>query len=305
MDSIFKPKVQPSGDASKKHLLVIAGADNRAQLLDTLFERCGSYFDSMILTDTGSTDHTKDIAEKHSVRYVKRELNCDLPVCHDLGLELIPSNEWIMLCDSDECPSKPLLDGIERITSDANHLKIAKYLLPCRGHWFDISGNLVGDSTFHTVENNWRHLLDPNQNFAQPRLIKKTKDLHIKYRASHYSFVNEGTAIYQPLPWNHYKGVKSRSKSAFIHGLSFPEEHDFTGKEAEDWKVLKRKLGVSMKDISLWTALKKAPEECLSLWKSWRGLSEDNVANCVYMFVFEFDWDGEEPKCNETCCDYS
>jgi len=305
MGSIFKPDIQPSGDCSKKHLLITTGADNRSALLDTLFERCKNYFDSIILIDTGSTDSTEDVAREHSVNYMKRELDCVLPICNDVGLDTIPSEEWVMQCDSDECPSKPLLDNLERIINDANSLGISSYMLPCRGHWFNEQGDLVGDSAFHTVKNNWRHLLYPQENFVQPKLIRKTKEFSIDYRATHYAFRNEGQSVYQPLPWNHYKGIKSRSKSAFIHGLSFPVEHDFTGKEAEEWKILKSKLDVSMKDISLWTALKQAPEECIRLWKNWGEFSDYGVPHFVYKFVFEFDWDGKEPKCNETCCDYS
>src|SRR6056300_183038 len=120
MGSIFKPDIQPSGDCRRKHLLITTGADNRSALLDTLFERCKNYFDSIILIDTGSTDSTEDVAREHSVNYMKRELNCVLPICNDVGLDTIPSEEWVMQCDSDECPSKPLLDNLERIINDAN-----------------------------------------------------------------------------------------------------------------------------------------------------------------------------------------
>jgi hypothetical protein len=223
-------------------------------------------------------------------------------MCHEGALDLIPTDEWVYFNDSDECPTYALLKSLERLASEGVALGVAKWDLPCIGHWFSPEGVLIGDSAI-TLKNQFQSILDVTQVFKSTRFLQKKQDFTISNTGSHYAFVVPGVTQFMPLPWSHYKGVKSRSQSMFIHAQASPEHHSWNTPEALEWSGLKTRLGITFKELASFCGNKSAPSECMRLWESWKD-SEDVTANFIYRFVYEFNFDGSEPECKEQCCEY-
>lgn len=295
--------VQPAGDHNRVHLVMISGADNRAKQINRTFEVCRPYFDTISLTDTGATDDTVAVAEKHGARVFKHELNDLLGLAHKEALDQIPTGEWVYFCDSDECPSYSLLANLRYLVERGNTLGIDKWSLPCLGHTFDLEGNLIGDSVHHLLHARMHEFAIEEKAFRSWRLLKKKDVFVIDCNGSHYAMDNWGNPVFTPLPWNHYKGHRSRCKSMFIHALSHPDHQCFGGPEAAEWLKLRKRLKVGFKEIARWTAEKRAPDEAMGMWLRWEGSEQEN-ARGIHSYVFKYKWDGDEPICTNSCCFY-
>ena len=298
----YKIKTQTTGDNTKKHCIIITGADNRAWCLRRTLPLITPWFDSVIVTDTGSTDDTRAVCESNNAIYMQADGRDEIGMCHEGALNLIPTNEWVYLNDSDECPTYALLKSFDRLTAEGVALGVSKWDLPCIGHWFSPEGELIGDSAI-TLKNQFQSILDVSQVFKGTRFLQKKQDFTISNSGSHYAFVVPGCTQFMPLPWNHYKGVKSRAQSMFIHAQASPNHHSWNTPEALEWSRLKTRLGITLKELASFCGNKSAPSECMSLWESWKD-SEDATANFIHRFVYEFNFDGSEPECKEQCCEY-
>lgn len=298
----YKIKTQPLGDNTRKHCIIITGGDNRAWCLRRTLPRIVPWFDSVIVTDTGSTDDTSEVCRNNGVTYIQAEARDEIGMCHEEALSLIPTDEWVYLNDSDECPTHVLLKSLGRLAAEGVALGVTQWDLPCIGHWFSAEGELVGDSAI-TLKNQFQSILDIDQVFKGTRLVQKKKDFTIHSNSSHYAFDVSGFTQFMPLPWNHYKGVRGRSQSMFIHGQASPEHHGWFTDEASEWLGLQKRLGITFRDLAGYCGSKAAPDECMEIWMKWKN-SEDVTANFIHRFVYEFGFNGEEPECKEPCCEY-
>ena len=294
------------GNPASVNLVMVSGADNRANPIRGTFNVCHNVFTNILLTDTGSTDDTLDVAREFDAEILHAELMKDgpiLPLAHEGALRSIPVGEWIYLCDSDERPSSALLKAIPRLVQWGNEYGISGWSLPCNGHWFDREGTLVGDSVLKLLDGDIRDMSHGSTAFHSMRLLKRTEELAIDYTGSHYAFVNGKPAVFYPLPWNHYKGEKSRCQSTFIHALTHPIEHNFTGPEAGDWICYQMNNSIGMTQIAQWSAVKEIPVEVADIISKW-GQSDNEVARVIHDHVYVHGFDGTEPECKEACCRY-
>jgi len=301
-----KIKIQPDGNSQKVHLIMLAGGDNRGKLLEVTIPRMRSYFNTAILTDTGSSDNTKTVCSANQVDVIDQSLNKPLPLCHEPALDTIPTGEWIYYADSDECPSQMLLDVMRELVFTGNKHGIDSFELPCAGHWFKPDGKLVGDSVAHILQGDIKKTLSPQNAFKSNRLTKKTREMTIDYDGSHYAInPNTGMAMYYPAYWNHYKGYKSRAKSMFLHAMSYPDQHDFVNCDQRlQWDKIRLKNDYTMIHLSQWAKDKSCPPDVMEMIGGWKD-SEDITPKMIYEYIFEYDWDGDEPICEHPCCFYS
>ncbi len=295
--------LQAKGNPLKKHFIMLTGGDNRAWCIKRTLPLVKKFFDTVTVTDIGSTDDTREVCLANGVNYIRKTGHPNMPLSHMDALNRIPTNEWVYFADSDECPSYCLLKSLDHLVAQAAACNIAKYKLPIGSHYFDAKG-VLGGGIKHLNKGDHRSMCLEHVCWGAYRFIQKRDDFAIITTDTHYVFDCSGPHVFMPLVWNHYKGVKSAAKSAFILALAYPDTHYLKGtKEGDDWAPLRKKYGFSVDVGAQWANQKKLPDDVMELIDSW-STSHHHGAAIIRDCVFKYDFDGEEPKCTAPCCDY-
>ncbi len=95
---------------SKLALVIIAR--NEEACIARCLNSAAVYVDEMIVVDTGSTDHTKNIAADCGARVFDYEWNHDFSAARNFALSC-SSSDWNLILDADECISEISIDVVK------------------------------------------------------------------------------------------------------------------------------------------------------------------------------------------------
>ena len=319
MGKKHKVTIIPSKDRKgwrRRHAFLITGADNRGWCLEWTIPIMRKYFDTITVTDTGSTDNTREVCEKNDVNVIDADLDKKIMALqHEAFLDTVPTGEWVYWTDSDEIPSRLLLESLPELQEKAKFLGITEYSFPAAGHWFDEHGELVGASVKWLLKGDTWPIFGHRGVFKKTQFLQKTEHFVIDYNDTHTSFKSfappydgenwKKQHMYMPMHYNHYKGALPTAKSSFILGLSWPDSHSMKAdrmKETAEWNALKQKNGYTHKQIASWSANKNTPQEALDMFAGWKDLPKPLCE--VYNHIFKYEYDGSVPRCTGGCCSY-
>jgi len=82
------------------------------ELLRPLLEHIKPWFDEVIVTDTGSTDRTIEIAEAAGVEVLTAVMDYGFAAARNVGISAVHT-EWFFVLDADEWPTLELLKWIQ------------------------------------------------------------------------------------------------------------------------------------------------------------------------------------------------
>lgn len=99
-----------------KNLSVLIIAKNEEEMIGECLESV-SWADEVVVTDTGSTDKTEDIARKHKVRVEEFTKGKNYSDWRNYALTKA-KNEWILFVDADERVTPELRDEVEKTIED-------------------------------------------------------------------------------------------------------------------------------------------------------------------------------------------
>ncbi len=127
---------------------------NEEQRLPESLEKVRGWVDEIIVVDSGSTDHTREVAEAAGARVVHREWE-GFAVQKSFA-ESLCSNDWVLNLDADEVLSDKLVGSIKKQFSDSIPSDIAGFSFrwkvrpPMPGHPFRHDKTHVLLRLYHT-----------------------------------------------------------------------------------------------------------------------------------------------------------
>ena len=101
---------------------------NEEENLDRCLESASSLVDEIVVLDSGSTDGTRAIAEKHGARWEVKEW--EGYVAQKNAVIDLASHEWILLMDADECLSGELAHELKDLKARLQDSEHAGYSMP-------------------------------------------------------------------------------------------------------------------------------------------------------------------------------
>ena len=100
--------------AGKAPVSILIPVRNEEANLDDCLRSCG-FADEVVIVDSGSTDHTPTIAQKHSATLVDFVWNGNYPKKKNWALANVPwRNDWVFILDADERITPELALEIDR-----------------------------------------------------------------------------------------------------------------------------------------------------------------------------------------------
>jgi GT2 family glycosyltransferase/Tfp pilus assembly protein PilF len=127
----YKKQALTKSSSGKKRLALCMIVKDEAKDLEKCMGSVIDLVDEVIVVDTGSTDNTKNIAEKYCAKVFPYKWNSDFSAARNFALEHTKS-EWILVLDADEELSADsaavLLNSIKSPVTDAFTVKIINIL---------------------------------------------------------------------------------------------------------------------------------------------------------------------------------
>lgn len=216
----------------KINLAILYGIDDKYSIVKKTIERCKNYFDNIFIINTGglyTEEKLKSISCENLKIYDQDFLWGDTDSARRYALNLCNDNDWLFWLDSDECPSKLLLNNLKKIVDRAESQNFANIRFPSSNHVFNlIDGNIV-DVCQHNpykkcgVGYPYDENIDiKSQTFLFNRMLKKIKGAYfLSSCGGHSQFAQANDSwMYSNYLINHYKSYKTACISGMLHTWS-------------------------------------------------------------------------------------
>ncbi len=227
----------------------------------------------IILVDTGSTDNTIEIAEKHNAKIIQEPWRDDFSYSRNISLNAATC-DWILVLDADEAIDESSHQRIHELTSKQNYC----YLLtqrhytndqrlsnfqPCQGAFPQWERNYVGffeSKLCRLFPNDPRIRYRGNVHELVEHTINECSELTLAdsgIRLHHYGHTPEVSAkkmktkLYTPLGQKKVEQEPTTWKGYYELGV----EHNCNGRRAESAEALKKAAELNPEYLSTWVNL--------------------------------------------------
>ena len=217
----------------------------RREQLEHIIRECSDYFDNIRICDGGSTDGTKAMCDRLGVEYRYRKWDDKYHEADNLLLSFARKNDWVMIMDDDECPSRPLLDNLLDLIEKAKKQRCNMISLPSLLVLDDEPEDTAEEFIRTTVEGS-RRPFRKNWLFRYDRSIRSYGSPHRGVES------NLGWRIYnQPYPYFHYKTSWSFTINDCVHGWIDPFTQRYSREEADEMHSVMPEFETS-REIEKW-----------------------------------------------------
>jgi hypothetical protein len=192
------------------HYATMAGRDNMGYLLSETIAKCGKYFKTFTIVDTGATDNTAQLPA--SVINL-HDWNDDWIKAYTAAMSNVPVGDWFLFMDSDEFPSPDLCKNIQSYVDEINSKGYNSCGIRSNHHSYDWNGNLTNRSMGLT-------------DFTKCVIVKKLHTTSAAANGSHTMFTQtDRKHIFAPANffYNHVKSDYTICRSLFTQGFRYPE----------------------------------------------------------------------------------
>lgn len=249
--------ITPEGYASGCSVSLCMIVKNEEHLLPKCLSSLKPLVDEMIIVDTGSTDHTMEIARIMGARVVEMTWQDDYSVARNLSLEQARGN-WILVMDADEVISSLDYEAFHKLIHE-NARKLTAFNIVTRNYSnrMDEEGWRPNDGLYRQVEmgGGWR----PSD---KVRLF--TNDSRIRFEGHVHELVEPSLmrlgigSVDTDNVWAHHYGYlddvrqKDKKEKYYRLGLKKLEESGGTPKAVCELAIQAAELGYFDEAIALW-----------------------------------------------------
>lgn len=219
-----------------KHLSILVGADNRYPIVNYTLKRCVKYFDTVNIVYNCPEEYIDnyDFNNYDNINVVRiKQFFGDLEPCRRAMFKMIPKNEWFLWLDSDETPSRGILDNMDGFINELTISKIGVGRFPYVEHEYN---NEKENGCYRNNPYDMSILPKNAQEFAiknwfcGPRLIQNC-GLYITsnfggHETMCYRDFNRNNGLYFPHHIVHHKSIRSIYQSQLYHLFTIPWQHE-------------------------------------------------------------------------------
>ena len=214
----------------KINLAILYGIDDKFFIVKNTIEKYSKFFDKIIIINTGGTftfDKLKSIKNRKIEIYNQNMMWGDTDSSRRYALNLCDYGDWMFWLDSDECPTKILLDNLQNIVLDSESEKCPNIRFPSTNHmWDSLNGGFDGTHNVFCPSCSYYGYDEKNsiqpKSFIFNRMLKKIDGAYFFSSCGGHSQFSVPNDIwkYSNYPINHYKTSKTCSISAVLHTWS-------------------------------------------------------------------------------------
>lgn len=206
----------------KKQLALHIITQNRIKLLEPTLRCCAPYFDVMRVCDGGSTDGTKEMCKEVGAEYYYRKWDDKYHEQDNHLLKRCKPGDWVMIQDSDECPSNLLLEELRDLVQHAVDHKFNMISLPALDM---LDGKLLHplDDFVAEVEAGTRKPFRKFWLFKYDSSIKSFGSPHRSVES-----LEKWRVLHQPYPYIHTKTTLEFYLNDCVHAFICPEKQEYT-----------------------------------------------------------------------------
>jgi hypothetical protein len=211
------------------NLAILYGIDDKYSIVKKTIERCKKYFNKIIIINTGGSYTEKKLLDfNHSSIEIYNQdfLWGDTDSSRRYALNLCEENDWLFWLDSDECPTKLLLDNLKDIVYKAEQSNYGNIRFPSSNHTFELQGeNITQHNPYKKGCASYPYNSDISvreETFLFNRMLKKTNGAYfISSCGGHSQFAQSNDLwMYSNYLINHYKSNNTSSISCILHTWS-------------------------------------------------------------------------------------
>lgn len=292
------------------NLVILTGADNRADYIRDTLNVSEGYFKEMFVIDTGSTDDTEVIVKHSPARHVP------FPEFHDnwndafsRALTVVPAGEWFLFMDSDERPSQVLLDNIVADCEFMQGCNVGIGSIPNVLHYDGRACESPDGKGSSVIE----RFPKDNRAFNQAGIWTKSviifnEGVRVESNGSHSGFVSKRPSYYFPHWYNHLKTPSQLVKSAMLCSWCDISTYSVSrgSQEWRDHERLKSETGLkTSRDIDRAIRTNSVPQAFMDLWKSWENSKFETAREYFrWAHVYGFQLTSSQHRCGDICCRY-
>ena len=214
------------------NLAILYGIDDKYSIVKKTIDKCKNYFNRIIIINTGGSYTEKKILDfNHSNVEIYNQdfLWGDTDSSRRYALNLCEENDWLFWLDSDECPTKLLLDNLKDVVYKADQSNYGNIRFASSNHLFHISVENINDISRH---NPYKMKCDgypynsdismQEKTFIFNRMLKKIKGAYfLSSCGGHSQFAQLNDVwMYSNYLINHYKSNKTACISGLLHTWS-------------------------------------------------------------------------------------
>jgi hypothetical protein len=214
------------------NLSILYGIDDKYSVVKKTIDICKKYFNRIIIINAGGSYTEKkllDFKGENVEIYNQDFLWGDTDASRRYALNLCEDNDWLFWLDSDECPTKLLLDNLKDLVYKAEQLNYGNIRFASSNHFFYISDGSVTDISKHNPYKIDAHGYPYNFDVSVKdktvifnRMLKKTKGAYfLSSCGGHSQFAQANDSwMYSNYLINHYKSNKTACISGVLHTWS-------------------------------------------------------------------------------------
>jgi hypothetical protein len=297
----------------KLHLIILAGSDNRRQYIVDTIRVCEPHFDFVKLFDTGATDNTITAildapSEKRLYQFVAPGPNM-WHRAYQAAFDSVPVGDWFLFLDSDERPSRPMLDEIRGQVEYLEKIGGLGALYPNVLH-FDGIAIEAPDRDPHTIISSFpknEAEFETRQVWTKRLLVKKCGHVAVSSNGAHAGF-SGGRTAYFPTWYNHIKTGSQLAKSTVYCSWERLDTYSVP-KGCGEWQQhekMRQATGL-LTPASLENAIQKnaVTKGMMDLWAGWQH-SQYGTLREYYRFAHVYGFKTElAGTCGKVCCRYN
>ena len=274
------------------HIIVQDCAEKVRRQLEVVLSK--PYFDMVRYCDGGSKDDTKGVIKKYARQHQKRtriefryrRWDDDYSAQDNTLLDRASEGDWILVQDSDEIPSVPLLEHLREIAERANSEGYDMVSIPAITSLdgrleHELEGFIAGirAGTFQPFRKNWFFRHDARvRMFGSPHREPRRRQEHENaYGEEVYQF--DWRVLPIPYPYIHYKTTWDFVLNDVLHAWIDPHGSDYTVDQTTEMRICVPTSVRTSKDLRYW--LDAGVSEEHSIWafaERYRG-SEKAIRN--------------------------
>lgn len=207
------------------NLAILYGIDDKFSIVEKTIERCNLYFQKIFIINTGGSyteQKLKKINCSNLTIYNQEFLWGDTDSSRRYALNLCEDGDWMFWLDSDECPTKILLENLNDIISKAEIFNCGNIRFPSSNHLYYGTEDISKHNPYKSNAVGYPYDVNislQKETFLFNRMLKKIKGAYFLSSCGGHSQFGQHTDfwIYSNYPINHYKSNKTACISAVLH----------------------------------------------------------------------------------------
>ena len=202
---------------------------NRDELLEKQLALVRPYVDIIRICDGVRRRETKHICKEYDAEYYYRKWDDNFSAQDNVLFSKANEDEWILNMDSDEFPSKILLQNLEKLADQGEYNCVR---IP--------SITVLDEIPECTIEDRIQQTKDKRDIFRKDWFLKFTKGIH-STGSPHRGFIHPTGWIYHDTgyPYYHLKTTDDFIFNDCIHAFINPEGQGYTDEEANEFRNYK------------------------------------------------------------------